>query len=589
MSDKTLSRRDFLKGSAWAAALFAVPLWAGQLDEPMPAGYMSNGAGVYPIAWAPASEIGTVDPAVLVLLRAGFGPRPGDVERVQGMGVDAYIEQQLSPTQIDDSAMDRMLLSFTTLNMSVADLAQVYGDIQEQQRLKRLRDSQGTIIDAQTAVEGFIGLFGGSNAGPVTMPSPQEAYAILTEVIQATVLRQIFSERQLLEVMVDFWSNHFSIYILKNQDRFLKLVDDREVIRKYAFGKFRDLLGASAHSPAMLVYLDNQTNVKGVPNENYARELMELHTLGVDGGYTQADVQEVARCLTGWSVSGPQQELLGVDYAGAGKFLFRNNLHDNGDKHVLGVAIPAGGGVKDGERVLDILAGHPKTAEFISTKLVRRFVADDPPASLVAKATDTFQKTDGDIRAVVSTILHSDEFKQSFGKKVKRPLEFVASTVRALGAKPAGAATGSTPGNGKNGGGNAPQNAGAGPVIAAALRAMGQIPFMWEAPNGFPDAAGAWINSNNLLTRWNLALALVANRANGVHVDLAVPAGVNLRTPDAAVDFWAQRLLHRPLPDADRSKLIAYMNAAGSNKKAAPAAMANLVALILSSPHFQYR
>jgi uncharacterized protein (DUF1800 family) len=584
MRDTTISRRGFLKGSVVAAGLFGIPAWTSEMNEAPPADFMSFHLTGFPMQWTAPAGLNSVDPAMLALNRLAFGPRPGDVERVRAQGVDNYVEEQLSPQSIDDSAMDMMLKQFPSLTMSAVELAKTYGDALLQRRVKGILDNQGMSVSLQSAIEGFLRLFGvggdtsgGGNSAPQTNP-----LAILVQVIQATVLRQMYSERQLFEMMVDFWSNHFNIYIVKNECRFLKTVDDRDVIRKNALGKFRDLLFASAHSPAMLVFLDNVTNVRGVPNENYARELMELHTLSVNGGYTQTDVQEVARCFTGWTVSTAKRGLIGPDYSSAGEFDFRVGGHDAGEKRVLGVSIPPGGGITDGEQVVDILARHPSTAQFVSTKLVRRFVSDNPPDRLVASAADTFLKSEGDIGAVMSTILHSDEFLQSFGQKAKRPLEYIASAVRALGAsETTGVSSGGANGKGKMG---PPYAGGNGGVVAQALRLMGQVPFMWQAPNGYPDVADAWINSNNLLARWNLALSLTGNKAAGFHVDLNAVRGADSSSPEASVDFWTRRILNRSIPDADRAKLVAYLDSDVSHKK-----IEGLVALILASPHFQYK
>jgi uncharacterized protein (DUF1800 family) len=401
------------------------------------------------------------------------------------------------------------------------------------------------------------------------------------ELVQATVLRQVFSERQLFEVMVDFWSNHFNIYALKKQCRILKTWDDREVIRKHALGKFRDLLFATAKSPAMLIYLDNVSNVKGVAQENYAREMMELHTLGVDGGYSQVDVEQVARAFTGWSVVAPRKTGFDFDYDTAGAFLFRKNQHDDEAKTILGMQFAAGGGIRDGEQVLEQVASHPKTAEHVSFKLVRRFVDDNPPARLVTRVADTFTKTDGDIRAVLNTILHSDEFKTSFGKKVKRPLEFVASALRALDATPTNVELKKVPLKGYAKGARAKKNIAEEP-LAKTLRALGQVPFLCQAPNGYPDVAGAWVNSNNLLTRWNFALALTTNRI--LEFDVAPASRAQANSPEALVDDWSGRVLQRALPDADRVKLIEYVRGDDSETR-----VENLVALLMASPHFQYR
>src|SRR2546422_4315107 len=259
-----------------------------------------------------------------LLNRIGFGPRPGLPERVQAIGLEKYLDQQLHPERIDDSATDRLLAALSSIHVSPAEAIEKY-------------------------------------------PRPRQ---LLEELQAQKIIHAVHSERQLQEVMTDFWYNHFNIFWRKNADRWLTSPYEMHAIRPHVLGKFKDLLAATAKSPAMLVYLDNRlsSSIRGI-NENYARELMELHTLGVDGGYTQKDVQEVARALTGWTIQAPQR---------GGEFIFRPRIHDDGEKIVLGHKITAGG-IRDGEVVIDILAKHPSTARFISTKLVRRFVSDDPP------------------------------------------------------------------------------------------------------------------------------------------------------------------------------------------------------------------
>jgi uncharacterized protein (DUF1800 family) len=348
-------------------------------------------------------------------------------------------------------------------------------------------------------------------------------------------------------LLVDFWTNHFNILYAKNTVRYLKVTDDREVIRPHALGKFREVLGASAHSPAMLVYLDNDVSTAGNPNENYARELMELHTIGVDGGYTQQDVQEAARVLTGWTMAP------GEDPARAGEFEFRAALHDTGPKHVLGKTLVGELGQDAGERLLDHLAAHDKAAEFISFKLARRFVADQPPKDVVQLGMAAFAKSQGDIAATLGAMLHSEAFKQSFGQKYKRPFEFVASALRALGAKTDG-----------------------GKPLHVHLKKMGQPLFLWPSPNGYPDVREVWLNSSGLLARYNFAHALTHNTLSKTKVDLrqfAPGAG-------SAVDALSMRILGSPLPDAMRATLKPF---ADQND------VAMLAALMLSLPTFQLR
>src|ERR1700730_12321681 len=349
--------------------------------------------------------------------------------------------------------------------------------------------------------------------------------------------------------MVDFWTNHFNVFAAKGADRWLLTSYDGDTIRPHTLGRFYDLLVADAQSPAMLFYLDNFQSVspnaqppqqrpgagrrplaelmrmsnnpqqqrpqqqqqrRGI-NENYARELMELHTLGVDGGYTQKDVQEVARCFTGWSIFAPRggaaaaQAVMNGRLAdmlreNAGKFQFNARAHDDGEKIVLGHKIPAGGGIKDGLMVLDIVAHHPATAKFIATKLVRRFVSDDPPPALVDRVAQTFTKTDGDIREVLKAIFFSPEFNsaEAYRAKVKRPFELAISSVRTLGADTNG-----------------------GPQYHQWIARMGQPLYGFQTPNGYSDVAENWVNTGALLERMNFGLALVSIRIPGTRVDLS--------------------------------------------------------------------
>lgn len=579
-----MTRRDFLKTTAWTSALFAAtPFWAQELDEPMPSEYMSAVSAPTPIEWTVPAELANADPAALAVSRLTFGARPGDVARVQGMGIEAFIEEQLAPDAIADTQAVQMLKQFPSLVLNMADLGKYYAvpfmrDKSRKGEQKRMAQAMNGLTDLTSQAEEngmAMGEMGMSMSGDPSMDEPEAATRLqaLSELIQATVLRQVFSERQLFEVMVDFWTNHFNIYAMKDDCRYLKTWDDGQVIRRYALGKFRDLLMASAKSPAMLVYLDNRSNIKGYPQENYAREVMELHTLGVDGGYTQKDVQEVARAFTGWSVITPNKNMSEADYSQIGAFRFRKRLHDQRVKVVLGELFPAGGGLEDGERVIEMLAAHPRTAEHVSRKLVQRFVDDTPPPALVARAAQTFQQSDGEIRAVLGTIFHSDEFKTSFGKKMKRPLEFVASALRILEASltdvemnrvtlRAGKKFKREP-------------------VAQSLRALGQVPFMWPSPNGYPDVAQAWVNSSNLLTRWNFALALTSNELMEFEVATQADAA---SSAEMLVDMWSARVLPYALPEPDRAKLVEFVRGDAPDRR-----LGNLQALLVASPHFQYR
>jgi uncharacterized protein (DUF1800 family) len=342
---------------------------------------------------------------------------------------------------------------------------------------------------------------------------PQQLVA--RDLAEGKLLRAVYSNRQLDEVLTDFWFNHFNIYLDKGADRYLVTEYERDVIRPHVLGKFKDLLEATAKSPAMLFYLDNWQSVgpnspqlrgakKGTRglNENYGRELLELHTLGVDGGYTQKDVTEAARCFTGWTILQPQR---------GGNFSFNKRVHDDGEKTVLGVTIPAGGGQNDGEKVLDIVAHSPATAQFISKKLAMRFVADDPPATLVDRMAETFRKTDGDLRAVMKTMLESKEFwsQGAFQSKLKSPLEMVASAVRAVNGEVDYAFP-----------------------LANQVGQLGQPLYRKQEPTGYSNSSKEWLNSGGLLARMNFAMQLGDNKVAGVKVDPAQSAGIGLGSPE---------------------------------------------------------
>jgi uncharacterized protein (DUF1800 family) len=374
-----------------------------------------------------------------------------------------------------------------------------------------------------------------------------------------TLQRAVYSEQQLYEVMVGFWSDHFSIFHYKSRCEYLKTIDDREVIRKHALGKFGDLLKASAHSPAMLFYLDNVLNEKSHPNENYAREIMELHTLGVYGGYTEDDIKEVARCFTGWHINE------------GGEFVFVEGEHDQGEKTVLGHTIPARGGKSDGDRVLDILIDHPSTRRYVSAKLVRRFVADDPPAALVDACVQTWEASDGDIKAVVRTILTSAEFAAA-PPKLKRPFELAVSLLRALNAN--------VNGNNMN--------------IMQHLIRMGQRPFAWPTPDGYPDTAVEW--SRNMLHRWNFGLDILANAVPGIAVDWRDLAERGKTDNDAQriLQFYGRLLLGRDLLPQDEQSIWQF--ALGTDGKPPDMSsdrghqeMEQVLGLVVASPAFQWR
>src|SRR5215217_7569051 len=475
------------------------------------------------------------------LNRLGFGARAGDVERVKAMGLENYINQQLNPEKIGDTVAENKIHELSVLNMTTAELYEKYP--QPGQLLRQLQ-ARGRLPAEMTTEEPKE-----NKTQPPANPLEKEKYRkvveeyyrenglqrpqrIIAELQASRILRAVYSERQLQEVMVDFWTNHFNVFAGKGADRWLLPAYDRDTIRPHVMAKFSTLLQATAQSPAMLFYLDNFQSVSPHPpqrlraphqqrrgiNENYARELMELHTLGVDGGYTQKDVQEVARCFTGWTIFQPRGGAAAVNAmmgeAGRrnpGTFFFNARVHDDGEKTVLGHKIPAGGGIKDGQMVLDILAHHPSTAKFIATKLLRHFVADTPPQSLVDRLAATFTKSDGDIRETLKAIFFSKEFNstEAYRVKIKRPFELVISAIRTLGADTNG-----------------------GPGTHQWIARMGEPLYGFQTPNGYSDAAESWVNTGGLLERMNFGVALADNHIPGTKVSLSKMNGEQAKVMD---------------------------------------------------------
>jgi uncharacterized protein (DUF1800 family) len=560
--------------------------------------------------------------ALHALDRLTFGPKPGDVQRVTAMGVDKWIDQQLHPEKIDDSALDARLAPFRTLRMDTQEIVEnfpppqviravadgkqsmpsdsakhaVYmaqmekyeqkleqkqeaatsdsaapaqamvpaktGDEQNDQQMERREERQDAEASADQLLDlppdqryksilkmssdqqiALASVKYGTREDLLEGMSPQQRETVMAlsnpqqvvvqELMEAKLMRAIYGERQLQEVMDDFWLNHFNVFINKGADRYLLTSYERDVIRPHSMGKFEDLLVATAQSPAMLFYLDNWLSVGpnsdvalGIPkqapnnpwrrrrfpmqprprkqaknrpsglNENYGRELMELHTLGVNSGYTQKDVTEVARVFTGWTIKQPRE---------GGGFTFNERMHDPGVKIVLGHKIKPNG-EKEGLEVLHILAHSPSTAHFICTELAVRFVSDTPPQSLVDRMAQTFLKKNGDIREVLKTMFDSPEFwaPEAYRAKVKTPLEFVVSAVRATGADVNDAM----------------------PLVFQ-LRTMGMPLYGMQPPTGYSDKADAWVNSSALLGRMNFALALATGRLHGVQVDSTQVLGEN--------------------------------------------------------------
>lgn len=566
--------------------------------------------------------------------RLTFGPRPGDVAQVKKIGLKRWIDLQLHPERIRESAdLEAKLEPLESLRMSPLEAVQHYPAPQMilaiaqgrqpmpndpllrasvermMQRFKTRKDSGGQgapAFDPNADLEPtrrlnevldpseLLILRGGSQDQKrallesmppekleetlIAMPRPQRQQLVAIapvearrtimllnapqqvvayDLVDAKLLRAIDSKRQLAEVLDDFWFNHFNVFYDKGSDRFSIPEYEREAIRPNVLGKFRELLEATAKSPAMLFYLDNfesvrpdidaankNRKVKRGLNENYGRELMELHTLGVNGGYTQQDVTEVARCFTGWTLLEPRR---------GGGFFYNDKLHDKGEKVVLGHVIPAGGGMDDGEKVLDILATHPSTAHFISKELAERFVADNPPEPLVEKMAATFLKTDGDIREVMKTMLASREFwsEGAYQAKIKTPFEMVVSSVRALDAKVTD-----------------------GFALANQVGNLGEPLYRKLEPTGYSNLNSDWVNSAALLGRMNFALQLAQNHVPGVKVDVS-----HLSSDPAPVSKSLLCRAASPQTQAGIQKALAEQK-----QKKTPALVAGLV---IGSPDFQ--
>jgi uncharacterized protein (DUF1800 family) len=649
-----------------AAATFAGPFFLAAKDKKDYEGKTPESSRV--LKGLPAEEL-TEDEAILQALnRLGFGPRPGDIEHVKEMGLQKWVDQQLHPDTIADSALDARLERFPTLKMSSTKLLDEFPEAQVAARRegitveeyrKEQQDRMRSVMQGETQSEplqagtqsssqsdllmadamhmpNFEAMDNDLNANPakekgqgkgqgafsdrminyVQIRAPQR---IVAELSMAKMTRAVYSERQLQEMMVDFWYNHFNVYAAKGADRWLITEYERDAIRPHAMGKFRDLLEATAKSPAMLFFLDNwlsadpvawrklqqeqqerrQTQggaIGGGPfgrprfpqgrpgpngnpndpnvntkqkqerglNENYGRELMELHTLGVEGGYTQDDVINVAKAFTGWSIRQPRRDP---------EFFFEDRLHDTSVKTVLGRQIHEGG-MKDGEEVLDILARDPHTAHHISFELAQRFVSDTPPEALVKRMAQTFLKSDGDIREVLHTMIYSQEFwsKEAYRAKIKTPFELVASATRAVGAEV-----------------EIPL------MLVQWASRIGQPLYQCEPPTGYSDKADAWVNTGSLLSRMNFSLALTSNRLRGAQVNIdSLFGGDTAANPHATLDRAIQMLLGGQASQQTRATLEKQMDdpqilQATLDDKVKQVNVAMIAGLVLGSPEFQRR
>ena len=529
--------------------------------------------------------------ALHALNRLAFGPRPGDVDTVMKDGVNTWIEQQLHPEGIPDRAVEARIATLPTMTLSKAQIVKTYYEPVLLARKQANAEAKNGDVDKQDVRRELMR----------DVPPNQRPQVVMNDLVAQRILRAAESDRQLNEVMVDFWMNHFNVFSGKGIDRFLLTSYERDVIRPHIWGRFEDLLMATAKSPAMLFYLDNARSMaapenrpamqqqqrgfggrfgfgrramvmrpqqqgkgQGGLNENYAREIMELHTLGVDGGYTQKDVTELARVLTGWSISRER------DGSGEGAaFVFRQQMHDVGAKTVLGVRFAPGGGIEEGERMIHVLAHHPATAHRIAYKLCQRLVADEPPPALVARVAKKFLATDGDLRQTVRAVIESPEFwsPASYRAKVKSPFEYTISAVRAVNAQ----ITDPAP-------------------IARALQQIGEPLYGAQPPTGYSDKADVWINTGALMNRLNFALSLASNKLPGVHGDVValIPAG---QAADAShsVEALALALTGGNVTEETRSIIKSRIveRKAPSEDPWDNTQLPTVAGLILGSPEFQ--
>lgn len=532
-------------------------------------------------------ELSKREQAAHALSRLTFGARAGEVERVEQIGVDKWIAQQLKPDAIPDPAISAALSGMPAWTMDARQLRTAIANSATAFTAMSRSMAQPSMAQPGMAQPSMM-----ADTVTVRRALPLSYATPANEFVAGKIIRAQISERQLDEVMTEFWLNHFSVFGRKMPAPEAIVVYERDVIRPNTLGKFRNLLGAVAHSPAMLYYLDNPSNRSdslhrtlsefrsgatinartaaskrlGI-NENYARELMELHTLGVDGGYTQQDIINVARALTGWG-TGPAAA--GLSQNGA-VFRFDDQLHDAEAKSVLGHALAEGRGVEDGEQVLDIIARHPSTARFIATKLARRFVSDTPPPSVIERAAATFSRTDGDIAETVRTIVTSPEFfsRAAFRSKVKSPMELMVSMRRALGA-PIDTSVAS----------------------ARVVARLGHPAFGYETPEGWPDVASTWMNPGTMFGR----LRFAQDVANARLKDLPTAGWEGWRTlasePLSKQVDGVIGLLFGGVVDSTTRQL---MLAVATPKEVMPggtpssARLRDLLELALSAPEFQRR
>jgi len=578
----------------------------------------ADGAAPLHLPWAEAG-LTRREAAAHLLARFSYGARPGEVDAVAAMGPERWLEQQLAASLAEpEPTLAARLAAYPALTMTVAETLCAYpndGAVRtEARKAGVIPDDKEDLAQDGLSREEMEKEIRAILADYAHRNGYRPQSEILEQLSAQKLLRAVYSQHQLAEMMADFWFNHFNVSWTNDRTRPYLVAFERDAIRPFALGRFRGLLGATAHQPAMLLYLDNSQSVApgGAPttfgdemhqparppqpgkaspgiNENYARELMELHTLGVDGGYTQRDVVEVARAFTGWTVvpADPgamgkigqrmeqERKIGGEGFRVQGQFLFRADVHDAGAKEILGRPFPAGRGIEDGEEVLDLLAMHPATAHHLAFQLAVRFVSDHPSSALVDRLAGVYRASGGDVRRVVGAIAESREFwsPEARGAKVKSPFELAASALRAVGA------------NVEN-----PK------AVLAWIARLGEPLYSYPPPTGYPDRAEAWLNAGTLLSRMTFGLGLAAGKVSGVRLDLAAlsppPAPHAPQSWDEAMSVYPSLLL--PASDAEREVAILTRLAADTRlnpkgAKGAPTPAQEVVGLLLGSPDFQRR
>ncbi len=547
--------------------------------------------------------------AAHLLSRLSFGPTPGEVERVAQMGPEKWFESQLKPTP--DPELDSRLSQLSTYSMSASDIGSTYmpnnvvARKAEQAGAIEMRDKEKLKNDPATRQK--VADFARSQ-------NYRPERELMAETVEQKLVHTVHAKNQLEEVLTDFWYNHFYVSMSKNQAKDFILSYERDAIRPYSLGTFRQLLGSSSSHPAMLYFLDNaqstknseqglqrSQNAKGKPkkkaktglNENYAREILELHTLGVDGGYQQKDVVEVARALTGWTAMpgrGRNDRLekqleraraQGNQIIEKGQFVFVAQRHDGGPKQILGVRFPGQSGLagyQEGVKVLDLLSQHPSTARNIAKKFVIRFVSDEPDPKLVNQMSQVFLSSHGDTKAMLKALVESPEFWASRGKKVKSPVEYFASMTRALGGQIDLQAL------------RRPRS---GRLLDNWFEKMGQKPYGYQAPTGFPDRAQQWVNSGTIVNRINFAFAVCNGKVDGIAIP---PDAANWKTLESCAQLFLaghdiKPTVRQAESNANNPKFYDSLRKdqeVASHSKEIATGPRN-AALILSSPEFQRR